>query len=172
METIDSRCRYAGSGKSTFSRMLGERLSLPVIHLDKLYWGPKWSKPALGDFRQRVEVALSGPGWICEGNSHRQTFDLRLPHADLVIWMDTARTVCLKRVAIRSLLNRPRADLPVGCSEHIDAEFFSFLRYVWNFDGEDRPKIESERLLHGPHVPIIQLNGRSSIADFMSGLAL
>lgn len=162
----------AGSGKSTFSRMLGERLSLPVIHLDKLYWGPKWSKPAPKDFRQRVEIALSESGWICEGNYHRQTFDLRLPQADLVIWMDTARTVCLKRVAIRSFLNRPREDLPMSCSEHIDAEFFSFLRYVWNFDREDRPKIESERLLHGPHVPIIRLKGRRSIAEFMYGLGL
>ncbi|MBN9046833.1 MAG: hypothetical protein J0H18_14375 [Rhizobiales bacterium] len=91
----------AGSGKSTFSRMLGERLSLPVIHLDKLYWGLKWSKPMLEDFRRRVAIAVFGAGWICEGNYHRQTFDLRLPRVDLVIWMDTARTVCLKRVVIR-----------------------------------------------------------------------
>ena len=31
-----------GSGKSTFSRRLGEKLGLPVVHLDQLYWRPGW----------------------------------------------------------------------------------------------------------------------------------
>ncbi|MBX8826853.1 AAA family ATPase [Ochrobactrum sp. SFR4] len=158
----------AGSGKSTFSRILGEYLSIPVVYLDKLYWGPNWSKPVPEDFRQRVEGAISGTSWICEGNYHRHSFDLRLPRADLVIWMDTARAVCMKRVAIRSFLNKPRADMPVGCRERIDAEFFAFLRYVWTFDRDVRPKIERERLLQAPHVPVIRLSNKGSIADFMT----
>ncbi len=32
----------SGSGKSTFSRKLGEILSLPVYHLDLYYWKPGW----------------------------------------------------------------------------------------------------------------------------------
>ncbi|TOH24481.1 AAA family ATPase, partial [Vibrio parahaemolyticus] len=29
-----------GSGKSTFSALLGKKLNLPVHHLDQLYWKP------------------------------------------------------------------------------------------------------------------------------------
>lgn len=31
-----------GSGKSTFSRKLGELLQLPVYHLDLYFWKPGW----------------------------------------------------------------------------------------------------------------------------------
>jgi len=31
-----------GSGKSTFSRKLGNILNLPVYHLDTVYWNPGW----------------------------------------------------------------------------------------------------------------------------------
>jgi adenylate kinase family enzyme len=92
----------AGSGKSTFARKVGERLHLPVVHLDKLFWEPGWSKPNCEVFRGRVNEAISQKAWICEGNYHRQTFDLRLPRADLIIWLNTPRVTCLRRVALRS----------------------------------------------------------------------
>lgn len=31
-----------GSGKSTFSRKLGKKTGLPVVHLDKIFWRGNW----------------------------------------------------------------------------------------------------------------------------------
>ncbi len=31
-----------GAGKSTLASQMGERLGLPVIHLDAVYWQPGW----------------------------------------------------------------------------------------------------------------------------------
>ena len=59
----------AGSGKSTLAREVGKYLHLPVVHLDKLFWGPGWSKPQNEVFRARVGEALSGDGWVCGGIS-------------------------------------------------------------------------------------------------------
>lgn len=161
----------AGSGKSTLARQIGERLHLPVVHLDKLFWGPGWSKPEPEVFRARVGAAVAGAGWVCEGNYYRQTFDLRLPKSDLVVWLNTPRTTCLRRVVLRSVLNRPRPDLPAGCTERLDAEYLSFLRYIWNFDRNSRPAIEAERAIRGPLVPVVNLSGARQITQFLDSLA-
>ncbi len=66
-------------------------------------------------FGVRVSEAVAGDGWITDGNYARRTFDLRLPRADLVVWVDTPGVVCTARVALRSHLGRARPDLPEGC---------------------------------------------------------
>ncbi len=84
-----------GSGKSTLARRLGERLGAPVVHLDTLFWQPGWREPDNEAFRERVRGALAGEAWISEGNYARRTFDLRLPRADLILWLDTPRDLRL-----------------------------------------------------------------------------
>ena len=54
----------AGSGKSTLSRMLGEKLDYSVTHLDKLFWNPGWIKPDPEEFRAKVTEATNAPVWI------------------------------------------------------------------------------------------------------------
>lgn len=161
----------AGSGKSTLARAIGERLSLPVVHLDKLFWEPGWTEPDAQQFRDRVQGALTTPGWVCEGNYARRTFDLRLPTADLIIWLDTPRLTCLKRVIVRSVMDLPRPDLPAGCREKLNREFLVFLKFVWQFDKHYRPGIEARRIDTGPTVPTLHLRGQQQIAAFLDALS-
>jgi adenylate kinase family enzyme len=161
----------AGSGKSTLARRLGERLSVPVVHLDVLFWEPGWIKPDNEAFRARVRTAIAADAWICEGNYVRRTFDLRLPRADLIIWMDTSRLTCLWRVIVRSTLARPRPDLPVGCEESLfDETFPEFFVDTWTFDRKSRPNIEAAREAVGPEVPVIHLSGKRQIDAFLDSL--
>ena len=161
----------SGSGKSTLARALGQRLGLPVVHLDRLFWEPDWVEADTTLFRQRVREAVAGDAWVCEGNYSRKTFDLRLPTADLIIWLDTPRHACMRRVILRSVLNRPRADKPDGCSEKLDRDFLKFLHYVWHFDRVTRPGIEAVRLAVAPQVPVVHLRDRDEVAGFLRDLA-
>ena len=162
----------AGSGKSTLARALGQRLGLPVVHLDTLFWEPNWVETDAEQFRTRVREAVASDTWVCEGNYARRTFDLRLPRADLIIWLDTPRLTCFTRVLIRSAMKRPRADRPVGCTDKLDREFLTFLSFVWNFDRGYRPGIEAVRLAVGPDIPTVHLRGNRQVADFLDRLSI
>lgn len=160
----------AGSGKSTLARAIGKRLQVPVVHLDKLFWEPGWVEPDAEAFRTRVKEAVASDAWVCEGNYSRRTFDLRLPRAELVIWLDTPRLTCLRRVFMRSVLNKPRPDLPAGCSEKLDKAFLTFLKFVWEFDRGYRPSIEAMRLRVGALVPVVHLCTVRQIEQFLRAL--
>ena len=160
----------AGSGKSTLARQLGVQLALPVVHLDLLFWEAGWREPATEVFRERLRVAMAGDRWITEGNYARKTFDLRLPRADVVIWLDTPPVVCMYRVLRRGLSGQPRPDLPEGCKEKVDADYLNFLMFTWRFETQSKPEIEAQQALVGPHVPQIRLRGRRQVSRFLASL--
>jgi adenylate kinase family enzyme len=130
----------SGAGKSTFARALGETLGLPVVHLDALFWRPNWTEPVAEEFRATVAAAVAGDAWVTDGNYVSRTFDLRLPRADAIIFVDQPRWLCIYRILWRWLtaFGRRRPDLAPGCSENFDWTFFL---WVWNFHRKSQPRI-------------------------------
>ncbi len=49
----------SGSGKTTLARKISQRLAIPHIELDYLYWKPNWVEVSEEIFRQRVADALT-----------------------------------------------------------------------------------------------------------------
>jgi adenylate kinase family enzyme len=155
----------SGSGKSTLARAMGEGLGLPVVHLDALFWSPGWKEPGDNEaFRAKVEAAIAGDAWVTDGNFVGRTFDLRLPRADLVIYLDQPRGICLWRVLKRWWTDRgkTRADLAEGCLENLS---WDFLHWVWTFERKARPRIEATVSAYGK--PMITLKGDSEVATFL-----
>ncbi|MDQ2948801.1 MAG: AAA family ATPase [Acidobacteriota bacterium] len=159
----------AGAGKSTLARCLGERLGIPVIHLDALNWEPGWESLPIQTFRSRLNEATSGDAWISDGNYAIHTFDLRLPRADLVIWVERPAWHCIWRVFRRVIGSYFSASehLADGCKEQIDRRFLQRLQYIASFNRVSRPRIEAARLIHGPNVPVVVLRGDHEISTFV-----
>ena len=92
----------SGSGKTTLARALAVRLSLPHIELDAIRHGPNWIDLPDPEFQERVREALSGEGWVVEGN-YGVVRDLIGERADTVVWLDYNRGVVFQRVFWRTL---------------------------------------------------------------------
>lgn len=127
----------AGSGKSTLARELGQRLGLPVIHLDRLYWRPGWEATPPDEWREIVRQATAQDQWVIDGN-YSSTMDLRLARADTVVFLDFPTAVCTWRVLKRwaSQRGRQREDVGEGCPEKVDLEF---LKWIWGYRKRSRP---------------------------------
>jgi adenylate kinase family enzyme len=155
----------SGAGKSTLACKLAPQLGLPLVHLDRFYWSPGWVEPPEEKWRRIVEGLVAEPAWVMDGN-YSATFDLRMPRADTVIWLDYPRTRCIWRVATRVIKgyghNRP--DLPDGCPEQVDLKFW---RFVWDFPNRSRPRIVEGLKTIGSHLRVIQLTNDRAVAEFL-----
>ncbi len=122
-----------GAGKSTLARVLGERLGLPVIHLDTEHWLPGWVEPPDDMWKARVTELVQGERWIMDGN-FGGTFEERFAAADTIILLDFPGWLCAWRVLrrVQQWHGRNRPDLPEGCPEQFD---FKFLRWVYTYGG-------------------------------------
>ncbi len=156
-----------GAGKSTLARQLGEKLGLPVVHLDKLWWKPGWVERDQEEFDAKLAVELEKPRWIMDGNFNR-TIPQRIAKCDTVIYLDFPRLACLLGVCKRVLTTygKVRPDMGEGCPERLD---FEFLKWVWNFNSKNRENYY--RLLNeATHAETIVLKNRRMVKRFLASL--
>jgi adenylate kinase family enzyme len=154
-----------GSGKSTLATRLAAKLGLPVHYLDRHYWKPGWQYRDAADARERVRGIAETPAWVMDGN-FSDTFDLRMPRADGLIWLDYPRAACARRVLWRAVKDygRSKPDLPEGCPEQFDAKL---LRWVWDFPAKHRPEIPKAIARYGTHLNVVRLTNDRDVAEFL-----
>ena len=120
-----------GSGKSTFSLALSEKLGLPVVHLDRLHWYGEWQERSSEEFDRLLQPELEKERWIIDGNFAR-TLPLRVRYCDTVLYFDFSTWRCLWGVTGRVLKNwgKSRSDMGGHCPERFSLEFYrSILRF-------------------------------------------
>jgi len=148
----------AGSGKTTLARQLGERTGAPVICLDAI-WQPPRQEKDVPTFRTLLEKAHAGDEWISDGNFAVASFDIRLPRATLVIWLEGSKVSCAWR-AITRVLKSGEA--------HRVGKLGEVLAFIRKFDRVNRPRIEALRVRYGPDAPVCRLTGSRDVAEFLA----
>ena len=123
-----------GSGKSTFSKALHQRIGIPLYHLDMLYWNKDKTTVDKSVFLERLSEVLQHNQWIIDGN-YSSTMELRLQACDTVIFLDYPLELCL--AGIRERQGKPRSDIPWLDTEE-DEEFVDFIR---NYNTQSRPQV-------------------------------
>ena len=121
-----------GAGKSTLALKLGQRLGLPVVHLDQEFWQPGWVQPPNEMWDERLRELVARERWIMDGNYGR-TQEMRMQRADTIVVLNFPGWLCVWRVFQRVFKSygKVRPDLAPGCPEQLpDLEF---LLWIWRF---------------------------------------
>ena len=157
----------SGSGKTMLARALKEKLGLPVVHLDQLWWKAGWEHVTREEFDSRLAMALNMDGWIIDGNYSR-TMPMRISRCDTVIYLDFDRWECLLGLFQRLISNRGkvRPDMGPGCPERLD---WNHIRWVWNY----REKCHGQNTMYlaqAKHARQIVLRNRREVKVFLREL--
>lgn len=155
-----------GSGKSRLSVLLGTKLNLPVVHLDKLFWLDGWTSRDKEEFDSLLLKELEKDKWIIDGNFKR-TLELRLKYADSVILLNYPSFVCRLRVLKRIVFNRrkTRPDMANNCPERYDRKF---MQYVKAFKKESLPAIK--KILQEEGAKVIEITNDRQLKLFLQNV--
>ncbi len=158
----------SGSGKSTFSRRLGEITGIPVYHLDRLFWKSGWVQEDREVFKEKQANIIQSDSWIIDGH-YFSTMEMRLERANMIFYFKIGRINCILGVIKRFILNfgKTRPDMGEGCNEKIDWEF---IKYVWDFDKIQLHRTD-ELVKSYPNVKLITFHSRRQAERYLKGAA-
>lgn len=155
----------AGAGKSTLARALAERIGSSAIHLDKIVYGPGWAPVPIARVRDEIERLVDAPIWTVEG-TYPELFDLILPRADLVLWIEQPWATRLWRSwrKTRTYRGRARPDRP---DDSADTFSLSYARTILSF-GQFTPAVAATLRNAGPNTLVRRLKGDAEVRAFLS----
>ena len=119
-----------GAGKTTVGRSLSDRLGLPFVDLDDLYWR-RDPVPTDAEWIEIHDAAVRQEAWVIAGD-YRAVARARFAMADAVVWLDLPRRVCIAQATRRHLRGYPSG-------------LRDCLRWIWHYRGHGR--LETERTL-------------------------
>jgi len=128
----------SGTGKTTLSKNLANKLNLPLYHIDGIHHLKNWE---IRDKYERDKIILEivdKPKWIIDGTYHT-TLKQRMENTDLVIYLDYSSIAQVKGALGRWIKNhgKEKEEIP-GCRERMS---FEFLMWVWNWRKNKREDI-------------------------------
>lgn len=86
-----------GSGKATFSKDLHSQTSIPLYHLDSLFFLDNWQQRDFSEFLAIQKDICKRDSWIIDGNSTR-SLAIRYARAHICIYFNFNKFLCLYRI--------------------------------------------------------------------------
>ncbi|MSQ23121.1 MAG: hypothetical protein EXR58_00995 [Chloroflexi bacterium] len=156
-----------GSGKSMLAEQIGERLGIPVFHLDRYLWKPGWVMVSREEEAPIVEHLIKSHEWIIDGDSGGTAMHVRLRAADTIVLLDLPQVICLWRALRRWIAYRgkSRPDMPSGCPERLD---WPYLWAIWTYPSARLPRIWARIQEYAVGRKVFRLQTSSEVKQFLN----
>jgi hypothetical protein len=142
------------SGKSTLGVRLGEITGLPVVELDKIFWGPGLVPTPREQWFVIQERLVAGDRWIVDGDlGPYDAVEIRLRAADTIIFLDFSLVRCAWRAIRRS---RERAD---------------FWRWLLTYRWQGRPRLRAAIANQAANADVRIFRNPKALGRFVAGVA-
>ncbi|MFZ1873495.1 MAG: shikimate kinase [Chania sp.] len=168
----------SGSGKSTVARQLAQKLAVPYIEMDRLYWRPDWQGTDGDEFLARVNAALAeaAAGWVLDGN-YTRTKAIKWREVDWVVWVDYGFCRTLWQAVRRAILRSWRQiELwpGTGNCESFRRSFFSRESILWwtlkTYHRNRRKYLAEMQDTGNRRIRFIRLRSPAETATFLANL--
>lgn len=103
------------SGKSVLARKIAQKLNLPLIELDKMFYHADWTHVPYEEFWNKQKTIFEQEKWVIDGTFAESGLYERFAMADKVILLDSKPISCLKRALSRRGKDSQR--LPNGADD-------------------------------------------------------
>ena len=162
----------AGSGKSTFSKLIAEKLSVSYIQLDELFWKPNWTESSDEEFFPKLEKALFSDDWVLDGN-YTRTIPIKWKRVQMVVYLDLPFHIVLYRVIKRSLIRGfKNEELWAGNRETIWKQFFtrdSIILWTLKMFYKNRERFEvNSKSSEYSHIRFVRLRCMKEVEHFVT----
>ena len=162
----------SGCGKSTVSKRIAERLNIPYIQLDELYWKPNWAESTDEELFPKLEKALFPAEWVLDGNYNR-TASIKWKRVQMVVYLDLPFHIVLYRIIKRSLLRGIRnEELWHGNKETLWKHLFTrdsmILWTIKRFSMNRRRYTELFEKPEYSHIKFVRLCSDKEVEDFVT----
>ncbi|MDO9628461.1 MAG: hypothetical protein Q7I99_01055 [Acholeplasmataceae bacterium] len=156
---------YSSSGKSTFSKRIGNVYNIPVLHIDKIFFSPNWVERDKTQVEQEIREFMKSDSWIIDGlyrNQARERFEI----ADQIFIFDFNRFKCLYGAVVRRVKfhNQIRDSIAEGCKERLN---FSFIWWILFGGRKKESKVLLKSIQTTYHNKVIVFKNRKQTNNYL-----
>ena len=153
----------SGSGKSTFAKELFHKTSIPIYHLDNIFWNANKTHITKKEFDVKLKNILTKDKWIIDGDYSR-TYEERFKESDTIFFLDYPLELCL--TSIESRIGKKRDDIPF-----IESEFEEeFREWINSWYKNTKPKLISLISKYKNTKKIFIFKSREEATDYLNNL--
>lgn len=164
----------AGSGKSTFSKRIAEKLNLPYVELESLGWKSNWTESTDEELFSKLQGHLSSDNWVLDGNYSR-TRHIKWKRCKMVVYLDLPFHIVFYRLLSRTLFRIFKGEkLWAGNQETFWQQFFTLDSVIWwglsNFFPKRRYFLLDLKNPKYFHIKFVRLRSKKEVEEFFTQL--